>query len=431
MYSYKFTFLALTDTISFEFKSENRELVEDWSKELMFIFAKIEDETGKVIVEAFQQKNEEKVLKINEFIDKYKTKLPQLNAVSAYFRKLIDKEYFYFLPNLKLDTFQNIQLYDHLRAISEGKDIEEVKSQTSELFEDLLTKYSIASFGHKRTYIGIKNKEERICRFCNNTKKPTTYESEAHAISEALGNKTIILFEECDKCNNDFSRTIEPDIIQYLSLFRTFFDVKGKGGSKKFKGENFELENEGNIKLSFTSIEDRPEINTLPYKLKLEAKEKIAFQNIYKSLCKFFLSVIKTEYLENFTETIKWINGDLEINKLPLIGEMISYHSFNKQPKITTFIRKTDDKTIPYAVGEFYFTCKVFAFIIPLAGNEETNFTEKENYDHYWNTFQHFKKSKGWVFMDYSNNEKKKFILNLTFNKEEKNDKKNKNENIQ
>jgi hypothetical protein len=421
MYKYTITFLALNDTISFDINSPNREDVEEFVKELLFIFARVDEENEKIVVESFQQNNPDTITKITAFVDKFKSKMPPINAVSAFFRKLKTDEHFYFLPNLKLETNDNLKLYDHLRAIDEGKDVEEIQRQTSDLFGDLLTKYTIAAFGHKRVYIGERDKTKRVCRFCNNERKPTEYESEAHAISEALGNKTVILYEECDKCNNHFSRTIEPDIIQYLSLFRTFFDVKGKGGSKKFKGVNFELKNEENVMLSFHSIEDRPEEFSMPYKVKLEGKEPLAVQNIYKSLCKYFLSVIDPSQLSNFTETIKWINGEKEVERLPLVGEMISYHSFSKQPKLVTYIRKTDDKSIPFAVGEFHFTCKIFVFIVPFASNDK-DFLDKTDFDHYWETFQHFKKSKGWAFMDYSNNVKKKFILNLSFNKDDKSD---------
>jgi len=422
MYKYTITFLALNDTISFDINSPNRDEVEEFVKELLFIFARVDEENEKIVIESFQQNNPDTIHKITAFVDKFKSKMPPINAISAFFRKLKADEHFYFLPNLKLETNDNLKLYDHLRAIDEGKDVEEIQKQTSELFGDLLIKYTIAAFGHKRVYIGERDKSKRICRFCNNERKPTEYESEAHAISEALGNKTVILKEECDKCNNHFSRTIEPDLIQYLSLFRTFFDVKGKGGSKKFKGDNFELKNEENVMLSFNSIEDRPEEFSMPYKIKLEAKEPLAVQNIYKSLCKYFLSVIDSDQLSHFTETIKWINGDKEVERLPLVGEMISFHSFSKQPKLVTYLRKTEDKSIPFAVGEFHFTCKIFVFIIPFVSNDDKDFLDQTDFDHFWETFQHLKKSNGWAFMDYSNNVKKKFILNLRFNKDDKKD---------
>ena len=251
--------MALTDTISFGVNSPETEIVEEFVQKLLLIFAKVDVENEKVIVESFQQNNPENREKINEFVDEFKTKLPQLNALSAYFRKLKENEHFFFLPNLKFEQKENYKLYDYLRAVAEGVDFKEYEQQFEEIFGDLFDKYYVKAVGPKRVLIGEKDKEKRICRFCNNTNTPISFSSEAHAISEGLGNKTVILLEECDRCNDKFSMTIEPDIVQYLSLFRTFFDVKGKGGAKKFKGENFELQNKGNVELKFYNTDDRPE----------------------------------------------------------------------------------------------------------------------------------------------------------------------------
>ena len=218
--------------------------------------------------------------------------------------------------------------------------------------------------------------------------------------------------EECDECNDKFSKTIEPDIIQYLALFRIFYDVKGKGGSKKFKGDNFEIKNDGNVELKFYSADDLLLIHD---KVKLDGKETISLQNIYRSLCKFFLSVIDSEHLPAFTDTIKWINHDLEVAQLPKMGQLISYHGFTKQPKLVTYRRKTDDINIPYAVGEFYFTCVVIVFILPFTTKDEKDFTSESDYEYFWDTFQHSKRTDGWEFIDFSNDTKKKSTININF----------------
>jgi len=82
-----------------------------------------------------------------------------------------------------------------------------------------------------------------------------------------------------------------------------------------------------------------------------------------------------------------------------------------------------NDNTIPFAVGEFHFTCKIFAFIVPLFSNNELNYVKTEEYDMFWRTFKHYDKSKGWAFVDYSNDKKKDFFLNLKFRLKEQKDK--------
>lgn len=419
MYKYIVTFIALTDTISFQVTSERKESIEDFIEKLLMIFAKADYENQKLNVEAFQTNTDEVRQRITDFVEIFKTTHPPINQLPSYFRKLKHGENFFFLPNIEFDQFENLKLFNYLRAISEGKTFEEVNSQIEELFQDFMTKYEIRSVGDKRLSIGEQDKSKRICRFCDNKSEKLSFDSKAHAISESLGNKTVVLFEECDTCNKRISETIEPDIVQYLSLYRTIYDVKGKGGSKQFQGRNFDLKNEGSVVISIHG-EVNEENDDSKYKLRLETNEPISLQNIYKSLCKYFISVIDNKYLPNFKETIRWINGERQIDKLPKVGEMTSYHSFSYQPKLVVYIRKNEDMNLPYAVGEFYFTCKILTFIIPLSSQDTKEFTADSDYQNYWNAFQHYNKSKSWTFLDYSNNSKRRFIINLNFNVRDK-----------
>jgi hypothetical protein len=212
MYQYTIKFLALSDSITFEIKSEVELLVAKFVQDILFVFAEVE-QNEKIVLDLLQKNSPEVRRKIESFNDKYKNKLPQLNKVPAFFRKLKEGEQFFFLPDLG-KTIDTIKLYDFLRAVDEGKTFDEISGQTAEIFDDLLKKYQIRVLGDKRISIGEPIKSKRVCRFCNNKKPKITFNNKAHAISEGLGNKTIVLYDECDSCNTGFSRTIEPDIIQ-------------------------------------------------------------------------------------------------------------------------------------------------------------------------------------------------------------------------
>jgi len=259
----------------------------------------------------------------------------------------------------------------------------------------------LRAFGGIRTFIG--NKENLKCRFCGKTKEETTFKNKAHAISEGLGNKKVFLYEECDNCNDKFSIELEPDLINYFSIFRTFYDVKGKGGNKKIKGKNFEISKDENVEIKFQSIESRPNIEDNPnkYNLKLELQDKVNSQDIYRCLVKFCISVIDENELIKFSKTIRWINKELKIDNLPKIGELISYHHFTTEPKLFLYIRKNDNKDIPYMVGEFHLTCKLLTFIIPLCEEDNYDFIDKSNFDTFWKEFHHYSKVKGWLFNYY------------------------------
>lgn len=420
MYSYKIKFIVLNDTIAFEIKSENRLIVEEFVNDLLSIFVVISND-NKPIINSLQEFSEEIDKAMTEFTNKYKSKLPQLNAVTVFFKKLKYRDKFFFLPNIEMELAESIKLIDYLRALEEGKSYDELTDKTTDIFGDLMSKYNIRIAGDKRVSIGEREKNKRLCRFCKNTSNPTTFNNKAHAISEALGNKTIVIYDECDKCNKRFSETIEPDIIQYLALFRTIFKVKGKGGEKKFKGKNFDMRHDEQVNLKFYSLNDRPEEPEKEYKLNLQTEQPIVLQNIYKTLCKYFLSIIDKKYLSHFEKTIDWINGNLEVEKLPKVAEMISYHSFSVQPKLTYYIRKIEDNDIPFAVGELHFTCQILVFIVPFSNQDSKDFLNKKDFDVFWKTFRHFDKSKGWIFNNFSNKNAREFSINLNF---ELNDKK-------
>lgn len=99
-----------------------------------------------------------------------------------------------------------------------------------------------------------------------------------------MGNKSIICREEYDNCNEQFSRSIEPDIANMLSFLLTIHSIHGTTGVRTTVGENFKIlldestrsdSNIGTIKIQLnqdlpTNIEDffkeQLQLNTSPLK---------------------------------------------------------------------------------------------------------------------------------------------------------------------
>lgn len=414
MWSSKITFKSLNNTLSFLVESENQELIESFVYGLYEILG--DTETKKIDV---LQKNDSKTKKkIEDFVVRFKDKFPpSINQITAYFRRLSEDESFLFLPNIDLTIQNSNKLYNYLLSLKGEESFEKLNKEFETTIGNTLNNYNLRAFGGFRTFIGDKN--NRKCRFCGKKNDETTFKNKAHAISEGLGNKKVFLFDECDECNERFSIEIEPDLINYFSIFRTFYEIKGKGGNKKIKGKNFEISKGKNVEIKFQSIKSRPNIDKDPnkYNLKLELQDKINLQDIYRGLAKFCISVMDESEVAKFYKTITWINKDFKVEKLPQIGELISYQHFTTEPKLFLYIRKNNNKKIPYMVGEFHLTCKLLTFIMPLCEEDEYDFTEKNNFDDFWNEFNHYSKVKGWVFNDYSSDKEKKFIFNLNMNK--------------
>ncbi|OJW80181.1 MAG: hypothetical protein BGO69_13200 [Bacteroidetes bacterium 46-16] len=417
-----FTFKAYTNTIPFKITAPELQHAEQFVYVFSDLFPGLIDFDNKTIRPLM--KNTPELRKtIDDFVDLHKGKLPQLNAVSAFFRTLTEDELFFVFPFEKMPPEFSIMLYNYLAAIVEDKDFNTLQSQMNELFGELLKKYTISAYGETRRIIGERNKTKRICRFCNNTREPLTFGSVAHAISEGLGNKTLILNEECDGCNEYFSQTIEQDIIEYFAFARTMYGIKGKGGNKAFVGKNFKFKNTPSLELQFEDGTDSKEV-TSPLKIPLHSSHKITAQNIYRCFCKYFLSVIDADLLPSFSKTIDWINGKFTPEKLPKITQFIFYGRLQSQPTIVAYIRKDDDKRLPFAVCEFHFAFYRYIFIVPFCDKDEADFISDAEYSTFWSTFTHFTKVPGASFHDFSDSKEREMILNIEIELTEKEDSK-------
>lgn len=79
-----------------------------------------------------------------------------------------------------------------------------------------------AARGDDKLYIGTRG----ACRYCGCT-APTLFATEAHTFPEGLGNRWVFSRDECDQCNEFFSK-YETALAASIGAFLTFGGVKGK-----------------------------------------------------------------------------------------------------------------------------------------------------------------------------------------------------------
>ncbi len=421
MKQFRLTFLALSRTTELEIKSENE--IDPFLNELLMVFIKaIDYENFKIEIESLQQNTSDFKAKMDSVVQKYKDVNPKIQQLNSYFKELKEDEYFFVFPNASISKEQSFQFYNYLSAIEKNEDYDKVAGQIDDLFGVLMNSYEISAFDENtRNRIGEADKSKRICRFCDKSTPQVTYKKVAHSISEALGNKKIITNDECDACNEKFGSGIENDLILFLNLFRNVFGIKGKNGVPKLKGKNFEIENTGKIEIKqILTDEEINDPNRDDFKLRLESTQNITPQNIYKTLSKYALSVIDRAQIVNFTETIKWINGTKNIDQLPKVAMLTSYDLFTTHPLIIVYLRKTNESKLPYAVAEFRFTFLTFVFIIPNSDKDSTDFTQDENYKHFWDFFKHYSSTPNWKFERMDDSKARPFAMNLNFEAKEK-----------
>lgn len=202
----------------------------------------------------------------------------------------------------------------------------------------------------------IQDKKTNVCRFCLRDTRFTSFKNKSHAISHCLGNKTIILLNECDKCNSYFGDIFENDLASYTLPIRNLNSIKGKNKKPKYKSND--------KKATIESVKDKDkfleiiaqtgssiiEQEDTGFKLEFDI-EPYTPLNVYKALVKMALSIMPEEYLEKFMLTKMQIlnehseyktfleekNPELlrilnESKKFPIFGTLISTHLMAMSP---------------------------------------------------------------------------------------------------
>ncbi|MGP8217475.1 MAG: HNH endonuclease [Bacteroidia bacterium] len=409
----KFSFIALGGTMNFEFESN-----ESVIKEFVSIFSKSEVTLpDKVTVKVVHRNTEELRRNVAAFVDKYKHQLQALNQYNLFFKRLSDGEEFCFLPGTDINDLICQQAVVYLSSSKNGRSYKEQIEIFNDTFKTLFETYDFTQFDElTKKSIGEPDKSKRVCRFCGKKQPETTFKGRAHAISEALGNKSLVLNEECDTCNEMFGTGIEVDLITMIRHMGTLHGIKGKDGIPVIKEKNFELTNNG-VKPLFKYLGTEGNINqaTKEAVFPLEFTHKIIRQNIYKTLVKYAMSLVDTEQLTNFTETIKWINGDKPVvGKLPRVAILADYDFYTSHPVFFLYQRKNDNLRLPYMVCHFQYIHIGFVFIIPFCSKDDRSFVEDDEFQFYWNFFKHFSNPEfKFSFHDFSETEPKAFKFNL------------------
>ena len=102
----------------------------------------------------------------------------------------------------------------------------------------------------------------RRCRFCGRDETAVTFKKKAHAVSEALGNKHLLSYRECDACNAFFGQAYEDALVKYIGALRTFMMVLGKNGVPSYKSPDGKMRID--VKDGHTVVRIRAEKDEIP-----------------------------------------------------------------------------------------------------------------------------------------------------------------------
>ena len=331
----------------------------------------------------------DELLKSNiiSFVEKYSRFAPQLKAIPSKLDKIkIGAPIVVANMGVKHNQPLMAEMLNRLCGL-QGQDM-----LTQEFF-DFLGKYECHSVGHNQhTLIGHKNKADRICRWCGGTLATNaTFNKKGHAISEALGNKSIVLCDECDTCNEMFGKTIEEVAATYYSFENTLFGIHGKNGIPKIKTSDCEsIENNGCSCISVKATTFHQQGEKPPTQVTIKAPKKIVEQDVYRCFCKYALSCCKDDVFVHFKHLVPWLRKEVDYDKTPWL---LAYRHPNldvetgsrmEHPIMNMYIRRHDDNTMPYFICELHHTIRTHLFIVPRDDDERIRFSSREKCIELW-----------------------------------------------
>lgn len=252
-------------------------------------------------------------------------------------------------------------------------EIKDFKSTINEYNENYYPVFqNLSEVNHDKIII---NDPEKKCRFCDKSEPEVTFKKKAHAIPELIGNKRIFLENECDECNEKFSKLLEDSLGKYLGLWRTMIQIKSKTGVVSYKAPDgisrIDLKSNG---IQIESFEQEPIVEmdesdkTVTIKGFRQPYVPIA---VFKCFVKMALSVIPYNLLSHFQDTKKWILEDsnvvsnYDIQPIFTIASVVPGVKPFGDFSIIVFCRKSDELRVPFMQMVIFFGNLGYQIIVP------------------------------------------------------------------
>tara|TARA_B100000508_G_scaffold124704_2_gene108228 strand:+ start:36359 stop:37315 length:957 start_codon:yes stop_codon:yes gene_type:complete len=251
--------------------------------------------------------------------------------------------------------------------------------------KSFLDKYEILA--DSQSFVGAYRKGvKKRCKFCGKTEPETTFKMKPHVISELFGKNNVTSNEECDYCNNRFSR-YESDLANFISPYNSIL-----GRKTKKKVPIFQSRKSGkNAPTTIRFTEGNPHIfwgkNLSDFTIDEEAgilsvriqKKKYNPMNIYKMFSKIAISLSPDSELSEMNATIHWIlNEDrVALDIPPFVWRNRLFRKYFKTPSAVLHIRKPskeDSKTyLPKYCLIVYTGNLIFQMFLPLINESIEN----------------------------------------------------------
>lgn len=337
-----------------------------------------------------------------------------IRKLRSFCARLAEGDFFYFFNEDKVTIVERRTAMDCINAEKAGLPWSEMLHNCAfHRYSMLNANFSYFSYGYDGIdeYIGEEDVNNRVCRFCGKKMPEATFNNVAHAIQEALGNKHLVCFEECDDCNHNLSLT--EDNFRYLMDFRrAMYHIPRKGSTKTptVVGKTFIIKADANGGPElFVMDESIPESidRTQLFSLHLELKSPINNERMYKALCKMVIDMLPAAELVLFENTVKWIcsPGDWVPDALPsaLLTVLPGNIQF-EQPVIDIFINNRNVvSNAPYCTAVLWLYDVAYMFVVPLVDVDGGRYKYDRNLTAHWQFMSKLLGIYQWQAQDTSN----------------------------
>lgn len=329
----------------------------------------------------------------------------KIKALPSYFSKLRNGDYFYIIDKAFPITNRQIALV-WLRAQSMGFDTQKAWDNYLMTHGLLKTRFDYYSYGFDdiKVYVGESDKRQRSCRFCHGVTQENPKVAEvlangfpivkfgdknnAHAISDALGNKNLFCLEECITCNEKLSK-VERNFVALMDWRRAMMGIRNKNNklTNVFgEGASLRVDEQGNQTLYIDETLANPRTEQDVLSIRLNNKKAITDQGVYKALCKYAINLMPSQYLCHLSQTIDWICGRITETELPEV--QVAYKMpFVSQPVLDLYFNNTGNPEVPLCTAMLHVCDISYLYILPLADTDGARFKAKGSLSEHWESF--------------------------------------------
>ncbi|MBH3344152.1 hypothetical protein I5O09_10380 [Pseudomonas parafulva] len=343
---------------------------------------------------------------LQQFVGKHNKSYPHLNKLQKIIQSIQDDEILLIAGEFPTETSKRHEMEILLEVLNEvdlanvGSEWQKRIAESKDFTKSLLESYDLFTPRTDiRITIGNSRKDNRICRFCGGRlASGSSFSKVAHAIPEALGNKSIVLGDECDECNKYFGDNIEPHLIESFDIYRAFLGVKGKSGTPNLKYTNGEITHKDGIAVV---VAKRIEFTENGISVNLGGSRKLTPAKLYRALCKITLSVIGDQELIGLEDTLDWVRNDHPQTQTPKVGITIIRNAPDDSiVSVAVFTRKTEDYSLPHVVTEFRFGSFVYVYILPFSRKDKLKFLSDSEFERFWSSFPMYNQIDSWQYHD-------------------------------